>query len=121
MAEKEPCLIGSKVTVKGNISGNQDLVVLGRVEGRVGIETRLTVEEGGWVSADVDVAEATVRGELRGEIIASKAAVLHNTARVVGSLRAPRIVIEDGARFSGNIEMDVELPEGIKILKRDAA
>ncbi len=39
MGEKEPCLIGAKVTVKGNISGNQDLVVLGRVEGRVGIET----------------------------------------------------------------------------------
>jgi cytoskeletal protein CcmA (bactofilin family) len=121
MGDKEPCLIGAKVTVKGNISGNQDLVVLGRVEGRVGIDTRLTVEEGGLVAADVDVAEATVRGELRGEVVASKAAVLHNTARVVGSLRAPRIVIEDGARFSGNIEMDVDLPEGIKILKRDAA
>jgi cytoskeletal protein CcmA (bactofilin family) len=121
MAEKEPCLIGAKVTVKGNISGNQDLVVLGRVEGRVGIDTRLTVEEGGLVAADVDVAEATVCGELRGEVIASKAAVLHNTARVVGSLRAPRIVIEDGARFSGHIEMDVELPEGVKVLKRDAA
>ena len=121
MAEKEPCLIGAKVTVKGNISGNQDLVVLGRVEGRVGIDTKLTVEEGGLVAADVDVAEATVRGELRGEVIASKAAVLHNTARVVGSLRAPRIVIEDGARFSGHIEMDVELPEGVRVLKRDAA
>jgi hypothetical protein len=40
---------------------------------------------------------------------------------VIGSLRAPRIVIEDGARFSGSIEMDVELPEGLKVLKRDAA
>jgi cytoskeletal protein CcmA (bactofilin family) len=122
MGEKEPCLIGTKVTVKGNISGNQDLVVLGRVEGRVGIDTRLTVEEGGSVAADVDVSEATVKGELRGEVIASKVAVLHNTARVVGSLRAPRIVIEEGARFSGNIEMDVELPAGVKAAsKREAA
>jgi cytoskeletal protein CcmA (bactofilin family) len=121
MGEKEACLIGTKVVVKGNISGNQDLVVLGRVEGRIGIDTRLTVEEGGSVAADVDVAEATVKGELRGEVVASKAAVLHTSARMVGSLRAPRIVIEDGARFSGNIEMDVELPADIKPIKREAA
>ena len=62
------------------------------------------------------------KGELRGQVIASKAAILHNTARVVGSLRSPRIVIEEGARFSGNIEMDVELPAGVKAAaKREAA
>ena len=113
MPEKEPCFIGNKVTVKGSISGNQDLVVHGRVEGRVGIETRLTVEEDGSVAADVDVSDATVRGELRGDVVASRAATLHNTARVVGSIRAPRVVIEEGARFSGNIEMDVDLPAGV--------
>ena len=64
MPEKEPCFIGNKVTVKGSISGNQDLVVHGRVEGRVGIETRLTVEEDGSVAADVDVSDATVRGRI---------------------------------------------------------
>jgi cytoskeletal protein CcmA (bactofilin family) len=112
--EKAPCFIGSKVTVKGTISGSQDLVVHGRVEGRVGLDNRLTVEEEGTVAADVEVTEATVKGELRGDMIASRAAVLHTTARVVGSIRAPRLVIEEGARFSGNIEMDVELPAGIK-------
>jgi cytoskeletal protein CcmA (bactofilin family) len=113
MPEKDPCFIGSKVTVKGSISGNQDLVVHGRIEGRVGIDNNLLVEEDGSVAADVDVSEATVRGELRGEVVASRAAVLHNTARVVGTIRAPRIVIEEGARFSGNIEMDVDLPAGV--------
>jgi cytoskeletal protein CcmA (bactofilin family) len=114
MADKEPTLIGSKVTVKGSISGNQELVVHGRVEGRVGLENRLVVEEDGSVQADVEVSEATVRGELRGDVVASKVALLHPTARVAGSIRAPRVVIEEGARFSGNIEMDVELPPGVK-------
>jgi cytoskeletal protein CcmA (bactofilin family) len=115
--EKAPCFIGSKVTVKGSISGNQDLVVQGRVEGRVGLDNRLTVEEEGTVAADVEVTEATVKGELRGDVIATKGAILHPTARVVGSIRAPRLVIEEGAHFSGNIEMDVELPAGIKAAK----
>jgi len=113
MPEKESCLIGSKVTVKGSISGNQDLVVQGRVEGRVGLENRLTVEEEGSVQADVEVSEAAVHGELRGDVVASKAAFLHATARVAGNIRAPRIVIEEGARFSGTIEMDVELPADV--------
>jgi cytoskeletal protein CcmA (bactofilin family) len=115
--EKAPCFIGSKVTVKGSISGNQDLVVQGRVEGRVGLDNRLTVEEEGTVAADVEVTEATVKGELRGDVIATKGAILYPTARVVGSIRAPRLVIEEGAHFSGNIEMDVELPAGIKAAK----
>jgi cytoskeletal protein CcmA (bactofilin family) len=119
--ENGPCFIGSKVAVKGSISGNQDLVVHGRVEGRVGLDNRLTVEEEGMVAADVEVTEATVRGELRGDVVASKAAILHNTARVVGSIRAPRLVIEEGARFSGNIEMDVELPAGIKTAAKGKA
>ena len=120
MADKEPCFIGSKVTVRGSISGNQDLVIHGRVEGRVGLDNRLTVEEDGSVSADVEVSDATVKGELRGDVVASKTATLHNTARVVGSIRAPRLVIEEGARFSGNIEMDVELPAGVTVNRKAA-
>jgi cytoskeletal protein CcmA (bactofilin family) len=114
MADKEPCFIGSKVTVKGSISGSQDLIVHGRVEGRIGLENRLTIEEDGSVAAEVDVTDATVHGELRGDVVASRSAILHNSARVVGSIRSPRLVIEEGARFSGNIEMDVELPAGVK-------
>jgi cytoskeletal protein CcmA (bactofilin family) len=115
MADKEPCLIGSKITIRGQVSGNQDLVVEGRIEGRVALDNRLTVEESGTVEADLEVADAAVRGELRGDMVASRSAVLHPTARVVGNIRAPRLVIEEGARFSGSVDMDVELPPGVRI------
>src|SRR5688572_16004166 len=113
MAEKEPCLIGSKITIRGQISGNQDLVIEGRVEGKVSLENRLTVEESGSVEADLEVVDAALKGEVRGDINASRSAVLHAGARVVGNIRAPRVVVEEGARFSGAIEMDVELPAGV--------
>jgi cytoskeletal protein CcmA (bactofilin family) len=114
MADKEPCLIGSKITIRGQVSGNQDLIVEGRIEGRVSLENRLTVEESGSIEADLEVVDASFKGEVRGDVTASRSAVLHPTARVVGNIRAPRLVIEEGARFSGSVEMDVELPAGVR-------
>jgi cytoskeletal protein CcmA (bactofilin family) len=115
MPDKDPCFIGSQITVRGQISGNQDLVIEGRVEGRIGLQNRITVEEGATVEADLDVADADVKGAVRGEVVASRSAVLHPSARVTGTLRAPRIVIEEGAKFTGNIEMEVDLPPDVRI------
>jgi cytoskeletal protein CcmA (bactofilin family) len=114
MADKEPCLIGSKITIRGQVSGNQDLIVEGRIEGRVSLENRLTVEESGTIEADLEVVDASFKGEVRGDITASRSAILHPTARVLGNIRAPRLVIEEGARFSGTVEMEVELPAGVR-------
>jgi cytoskeletal protein CcmA (bactofilin family) len=114
MADKEPCLIGSKITIRGQVSGNQDLIVEGRIEGRISLENRLTVEESGSIEADLEVVDASFKGEVRGDVSASRSAVLHPTARVVGNIRAPRLVIEEGARFSGNVDMEVELPAGVR-------
>ena len=114
MADKEPCLIGSKIIIRGQVSGTQDLVVEGRIEGRVSLENRLTVEESGTIEADLEVVDASFKGEVRGDITASRSAVLHPTARVIGNIRAPKLVIEEGARFSGTVEMEVELPAGVR-------
>jgi cytoskeletal protein CcmA (bactofilin family) len=114
MADKEPCLIGGRITIRGQVSGNQDLVVEGRIEGRVALDNRFTVEESGVVEADLEVADAALKGEVRGDLVATRSAVLHPTARVVGNIRAPRLVIEEGARFSGSVDMDVELPAGVR-------
>jgi cytoskeletal protein CcmA (bactofilin family) len=114
MADKEPCLIGSKITIRGQVSGNQDLIVEGRIEGRVSLENRLTVEESGTIEADLEVVDASFKGEVRGDITASRSAVLHPTARVIGNIRAPKLVIEEGARFSGSVDMEVELPAGVR-------
>ena len=113
MASQDTCFIGSKTTVRGQVSGKQDLVVEGRIEGHVGIDSQLTVEEGGSVEADVEVEVATLRGEVRGPVTALRSLSVEATARVAGKLKAPSIAIADGARFSGEIEMDVELPAGV--------
>ena len=108
-------VIGKGIEISGTLSGAGDLVIEGRVEGEISLKNTLTIEESGEVSADVEVESIVVNGKMDGNIDATdKVQVsISSTARVVGDIKAPRVVIEDGARFKGSIEMDVKLPEGL--------
>ncbi|OGQ83435.1 MAG: hypothetical protein A2289_16435 [Deltaproteobacteria bacterium RIFOXYA12_FULL_58_15] len=107
------CVIGSGIQVRGNLSGSGDLIVQGRMEGHVALEAHVIVEEVGSVVADIETQELTVHGKMTGNTNASERISVTSTATLVGDLRAPRIVLEDGARFRGTIEMDVPLPDDI--------
>ena len=106
-------IIGRGTVVRGNVSGSGDVVVEGQVEGTVSLEDMLTVEREGRVRADVELRNLTVHGEMSGDIQAADRVVISSTAKVVGDIKAPRVVIEDGARFNGSIEMNVKLPEDV--------
>ncbi len=106
-------IIGRGTVVKGNLSGSGDVIVQGRVEGTVSLKDELTIEQEGKVFADVDIENLAVHGEMSGDIQAGDKVTIASTAKVVGDIKAPRVVIEDGARFKGSIEMDVKLPEDI--------
>lgn len=113
MPPEGPCIIGKQITIKGSLSGNEDLIVEGRIEGSIAMGNHLTIERTGSVEADIEVQELSVMGELTGDITAHASVAINADAKVVGNVRAPKIVIEDGARFRGNIEMDVALPDGV--------
>lgn len=104
-----PSTISSGVSVSGRISGDGELSVHGTIEGDVALDAPLTVEEDGRVVADVDADSVVIRGELEGEVIAREAVELVAGSQVTGNLRAPRIIIEEGAQFQGNIDMDVDI------------
>jgi len=109
MAE-QPCIIGKNITIRGNLSGAEDLVLEGRIEGTVTLSNHFAVESSGIVEADLDVEELTVNGTVHGDIRASRSVLINADGKVVGNIRSPRIIIEDGARFKGRVEMDVQLP-----------
>jgi len=105
--------LGPKITVRGTLSGEEDLLVEGRVEGSVSLAGHLIVAEGGVLEADLDVQSIEVHGEVRGDIVASESITIDKGAHVAGNVRAPRVIIHDGAHFQGAVEMDVDLPEGL--------
>lgn len=111
MKAENSAAIGRTTHVVGRLTGDGDLVVEGRIEGEVSLRGHLSVAEGGVVAAPVQATDLTVEGAVDGDVDVSGAVVLRPTGTVRGSIRAQRVSLEEGARFTGRIEMDVELPE----------
>jgi cytoskeletal protein CcmA (bactofilin family) len=104
MADKET-VIGPDTRISGEVRGDEDLVVRGRIDGRVQLTQNLTVEKGATVQADVDVRQLVVSGTVVGAIVASESVKLMSTARVVGDLASPRVMMEAGAAYRGRVDM----------------
>lgn len=105
--------IGRTTRIVGRLTGDGDLVVDGRVEGEISLRGSLSVGEGGVVAAPVEAADVTVTGMIDGDVNARGAVTLRAGGTVRGAITATRIAVEEGARFTGRIEMDVELPAGL--------
>jgi cytoskeletal protein CcmA (bactofilin family) len=106
-------VIGKGIVIRGSLSGGEDLVIEGRVEGQVNLKNHLTIESTGNVQADIRTDELTINGEASGNIDAGARVAINASARVSGDIKAPRVVIEDGAVFNGSIEMEVKLPDDL--------
>ena len=104
MADKET-VIGPEMRISGEVRGDEDLIVRGRIDGKVQVTQTLTVEKGAIVQADVDVRHLVVAGTVVGTIVASESAKLTSTARVVGDLATPRVMMEAGAAYRGRVDM----------------
>ena len=98
-------VIGSTIVIDGEITGDEDLVVRGTVKGRVSLRENIVVEESGVLEANIETSTITIHGTVTGDIQASERAELKSNCRVVGDIRAPRILIADGASFKGNVDM----------------
>jgi cytoskeletal protein CcmA (bactofilin family) len=101
-------IIGSSIVIDGEISGDEDLVIQGTVKGKISLKESLFVESSGVVEADIEVQNVDVAGRVTGNIGASDKVELKSDCRVVGDIRAPRILIADGASFKGNVDMDIK-------------
>jgi cytoskeletal protein CcmA (bactofilin family) len=104
-------IVGPSILINGNLQGDEDLTVLGRVEGTLSLTKTLNVAESGIVKADISVRNAVVSGVVVGNITASDSVEITEAGRMVGDIRAPRVIIVDGARFRGTVDMgDLEAP-----------
>lgn len=100
-------LIGESVRVEGTISGSEDLLIDGEVEGTVKLQgNSVTVGRGGRVKADIHGRVLVVEGNVQGDLFAGEQAVVRASGEVRGNITSPRVSLEDGAKFKGSIDME---------------
>lgn len=100
-------MIGPSIKIKGEVTGDEDLVIRGSVEGTVDLAAHeVTVGESGKVRADIKGKTVTINGEVTGDVTGGEKVIISKTGHVRGNIIAPRMTLEDGAVFKGSIDMD---------------
>jgi cytoskeletal protein CcmA (bactofilin family) len=106
LRSSEVATIGKSVVVKGELSGSEDLIVDGEVEGSVTLRGQsLTVGPNGRVRAHIEARNVIVHGRVDGDIHATERVELRKSASLTGDIATARISIEDGAFFKGGIDI----------------
>lgn len=104
---RSTAMIGKTIQVKGTITGSENLVIEGTVDGTVDLpQNDLTVGESGQVTADLVAKVVKVDGQVTGDISGNEKVVISKSGKVKGNIVAPRVTLEDGAKFKGSIDMD---------------
>lgn len=103
---KERAVIGAAIVIHGEVSGGQDLLVNGRIEGKLSLAKQsLTVGREGRIKADMFARLVSIEGSVEGTVQGEEKIVLRGTGSVRGNLIAPQVVLEEGCRFKGSIDM----------------
>ncbi len=113
-------VIGPTMVFKGELSADEDLIIEGHIEGTITHHKKhLTVGKQGRVHADINASAVIVLGELVGDIRSEGMVSLAKSSRVKGNIYCARIVMEDGARFKGKIDMG-QAPK-VKLVPKETA
>jgi cytoskeletal protein CcmA (bactofilin family) len=97
---------GQSLRIKGDITAGEDLIITGRVEGRVdatGYAVR--VAEGSNVIGNLAAATIDVEGQVQGEIVASECVRVGAQGMIEGDLKTARLAIADGGYLKGRVDM----------------
>ena len=98
--------IGKSISIKGDLTGNEDLVLDGKVEGKVELpNNQLTVGADGTVKAEIQAKAVVVVGKVTGNIRGTERIEIQATGVVDGDVAAPKLVVAEGAVLNGSIQM----------------
>lgn len=99
-------VIGKTITLKGEISGNEELYIDGNFEGSVRLpQNRLTLGPNARVKADLDAGDVVIYGKLEGNVRAAGRLELRDSAVLRGDIHAGRLSIEENASMKGKVEL----------------
>ena len=99
--------IGASIQIKGELQGDEDLTIDGKVEGKIDLrDHNLTIGPNGKIKADLFAKTIVIAGEVTGNASAAERVEIAPTGRLLGDIASPRITIADGAHFRGSVDME---------------
>lgn len=115
-------MIGASIKIKGDIVGDENLVIEGEVDGQVLLNNHeLTIGASGKVTANLKAKTVRIDGTVTGDIDGQELVVVNKTGRVLGNIVAPRVTLEDGAQFKGSIDMSPTQAPAASVAARSSA
>jgi len=103
----ERAIIGPTLKISGEISGEEELIVQGQVDGKITVKGQgVTVGKSGKVKADIHARNIRVEGQVRGDLFGEQEVIIETSGDVQGNLIAPSVRLENGSRFKGSIDME---------------
>ncbi|HSH42487.1 MAG TPA: polymer-forming cytoskeletal protein [Arenicellales bacterium] len=107
--EHRRSVLSPSIAVKGDISGTEDLVLEGKMEGTINLpKNEILIGPDGQVKADLTAMKVSIEGRVTGDIRGSERVVIKHSGKVEGNIVAPRVVLEDGCQFKGSVEMNTD-------------
>ena len=107
-----PTTLGPDATFKGEMSFEKGMRLQGRFEGKITTPGRLHVAKEAKLQADVDAGAIIVEGDVKGNLSANDRIELKQSARYEGDLRASKLVVDEGAVFSGHVTVGPDAVKG---------
>src|SRR6201982_567945 len=112
VADRSTAWLGPSLRVKGDLTGAEDLLIDGAVEGMIQLnEHKLTVGMAAKLKADINAREVVVYGCVQGNVHGTERIEIKKGGSGTGDLRTPQVLIDDGADFKGSIEIDKSATE----------
>jgi cytoskeletal protein CcmA (bactofilin family) len=104
-AATQSSLVGKTLLIKGDVYSEDEILIEGRIQGKITVKNRVIIGREGNVEAEVDAREVIIKGKVKGNVRGSQRVEIVPAGQLIGNIHAPRVVIADSGVFEGNIEM----------------
>jgi len=103
--QKDTTYFGKNLKIKGNVSGNGNMIIMGKFDGEFDLKGEITISELAHVKGTVKAGILSVKGNVDGNLTATTRVNVEKTAKIKGRIVTPKITVAEGAQFNGEIEM----------------
>lgn len=98
-------VIGRTLFLKGEISSDEEVLIEGRIEGKIKMKDRVIIGQDGNVTADIEAREVVIKGVVNGNVTCTYKVEVLPEGTLNGNIVSEKVVLAEGAIFKGNIDM----------------